>query len=204
MPTRPEGVYQDSSGWYFKVTVGRDALTGRREQITRRGFRTVSEAGRARREVLGRKDSGLVRPALKLLTVNELLDLYLDGLDADDSLGAKTRYDYRRNADAYVRPWLGARRVRDVTPEVILTWQRKLTSGGGTKNGKALAPNTIRLARAPLAGAFKLAVASGIVAMSPLGLAPRPKARRSIPKHWSPEQAREFLALMEGDRSFPV
>jgi len=204
MPTRPEGVYQDSSGWYFKVTVGRDALTGRREQITRRGFRTASEAGRARREVLGRKDSGLVRPALKLLTVNELLDLYLDGLDADDSLGAKTRYDYRRNADAYVRPWLGARRVRDVTPEVILTWQRKLTSGGGTKNGKALAPNTIRLARAPLAGAFKLAVASGIVAMSPLGLAPRPKARRSIPKHWSPEQAREFLALMEGDRSFPV
>jgi len=204
MPTRPEGVYQDSSGWYFKVTVGRDALTGRREQITRRGFRTASEAGRARREVLGRKDSGLVRPAPKLLTVNELLDLYLDGLDADDSLGAKTRYDYRRNADAYVRPWLGARRVRDVTPEVILTWQRKLTSGGGTKNGKALAPNTIRLARAPLAGAFKLAVASGIVAMSPLGLAPRPKARRSIPKHWSPEQAREFLALMEGDRSFPV
>ena len=205
MPTRPEGVYRDSGGgWYFKVTVGRDALTGRREQITRRGFRTASEAGRARREVLDRKDSGLVRPAPKLLTVNELLDLYLDGLDADDSLGAKTRYDYRRNADAYVRPWLGARKVRDITPEVILTWQRKLTSGGGTKNGKALAPNTIRLARAPLAGAFKLAVASGIVALSPLSLAPRPKARRSIPKHWSPEQAREFLALMEGDRTYPV
>jgi integrase len=108
------------------------------------------------------------------------------------------------NADAYVRPWLGTRRVRDVTAEVVLTWQRKLTGGGGTKNGKPLAPNTIRLARAPLAGAFKLAVASGIVALSLLSLAPRPKARRSIPKHWSPEQAREFLALMEGDRTYPV
>jgi integrase len=205
MPTRPEGVYQDShGGWYFKVSVGRDPLTGRREQITRRGFRTASEAGRARRDVLGRKDSGLVRPAPKLLTVNELLDLYLDGLDADRSLGAKTRFDYRVNADAYVRPWLGTRRVRDVTAEVVLTWQRKLVSGGGTKNGKPLAPNTIRLARAPLAGAFKLAVASGIVAVSPLSLAPRPKARRSIPKHWSPEQARKFLALMEGDRTYPV
>jgi hypothetical protein len=94
MPTRPEGVYQDShGGWYFKVTVGRDPLTGRREQITRRGFRTASEAGRARRDVLGRKDTGLVRPAPKLLTVNELLDLYLDGLDADGTLGAKTRFD---------------------------------------------------------------------------------------------------------------
>jgi integrase len=30
------------------------------------------------------------------------------------------------------------------------------------------------------------------------------RARRSIPKHWSPEQAREFLALMEGDRTYPV
>jgi len=33
---------------------------------------------------------------------------------------------------------------------------------------------------------------------------PRPKPRRSIPKHWSPEQARHFLALHEGDRLLPV
>ena len=205
MPARPEGVYQDSGGaWYFKVTVGRDPLTGRREQITRRGFRTATEAGRARREVLEKKDSGRIRPAPKLLTVDELLDLYLDGLDADGALGAKTRFDYRNHVDAYVRPWLGKRKVRDITPEVILTWQRKLTQGGGTKNGKALAPNTIRLARAPLSGAFKLAVSSGILAMSPLASVPRPKARRSIPKHWSPEQAREFLTLMEGDRTYAV
>ena len=76
--------------------------------------------------------------------------------------------------------------------------------GRGSKIGKPLAPNTIRLARAPLAGAFKLAVSSGIVAVSPLTLAPRRKARRSIPRHWSPEQAREFLPLMEGDRTYPV
>lgn len=35
MPARPEGGYSDKQGpWYFKVTVGRDPLTGRREQIT--------------------------------------------------------------------------------------------------------------------------------------------------------------------------
>jgi integrase len=205
VPSRPEGVYQDSrGGWYFKVTVGRDPLTGRREQVTRRGFATATAAGRARRDVLAKCDSGQLRPAPKLLTVDELLDLYLDGLDADGSLGAKTRFDYRHYAAKYVRPWLGARKVRDVTPEVILTWQRKLLKEGGTKNGKALAPNTIRLARAPLAGAFNLAVSTGIVASSPLSSAPRPKARRSIPRHWTPERAREFLALMEGDRTWPV
>ena len=91
-----------------------------------------------------------------------------------------------------------------MTPEVILTWQRQLTKAGGTKNAKPLAPNTIRLARAPLAGAFKLAVSTGIVAVSPLVNTPQPKARRSIPHHWTPEQARQFLALMEEDRTYPV
>ena len=40
--------------------------------------------------------------------------------------------------------------------------------------------------------------------MNPLSHTPQPKARRSVPRHWSPEQAREFLSLMEGDRTYPV
>ena len=42
MPVRPEGVYADGKGgWYFKATLGRDPLTGRRSQVTKRGFRTA-------------------------------------------------------------------------------------------------------------------------------------------------------------------
>jgi integrase len=205
MPARPEGVYADSRGqWYFKVTLGRDALTGRREQITRRGFATATEAAKARRELIGKIDTGAVKPSGGAMTLNELLDLYLDGIDADHRLSPKTCHDYRVYAETYIRRFIGARRVRDVTPEVILTWQRKLLAVGGSKDGRPLAPNTIRLARAPLAGAFKLATSSGIVAVNPLTNIPRPQARRSIPRHWSPEQAREFLSLMEGDRTYPV
>jgi integrase len=87
---------------------------------------------------------------------------------------------------------------------VVLAWQRKLTKEGGTKDGKPLAANTVRLARAPLAGAFKLAVGAGLVSVTPMTGAPRPLPKRSIPRHWSPEQAREFLALMEGDRTWPL
>lgn len=205
MPAKPAGVYADGQGgWYLKVTLGRDPLTGRREQITKRGFRTAGAAGAARRELLGQVDRGQLRPTPGATTLNQLMDLYLDGIDADGRLSAKTRFDYRHSTDDYIRPHLGTRRVRDVTAEVVLAWQRKLTQGGGTKAGRGLSPNTIRLARAPLAGAFKLAVAAGMVAVNPLIGAPRPRPRRSIPKHWSPEQAREFLALMEGDRTWPV
>ena len=205
MPARPEGVYQDArGGWYFKVTLGRNPLTGRRAQVTRRGFRTATEAGRARREVVGRVDAGLVRPSSTVITVNELLDLYLDGLDADERLSAKTRFDYRHYAQDYVRPLLGGKKVRDLTPEAVVAWQRALTKAGGTKNGKPLAPNTIRLARSPLSGALKLAVRMGVLAVNPVAAVARPRAPRSIPKHWTPEQAREFLELMQGDRTYPV
>lgn len=205
MPKRPQGVYQDArGGWYLKVTLGSDPLTGKRVQITKRGYRTAAEAGRDRRELLGKVDTGLVRASSKVLTVNELLDLYLDGIDADGRLSMKTRFDYRNQAEKYVRPLLGTRKVRDITPEIVLAWQRQLMKGGGVKNGKALAPNTVRLARAPLAGAMKLALATGVIAVNPIVAAPRPRASRSVPRHWTPEQAREFLGLMEGDRTYPV
>jgi integrase len=62
----------------------------------------------------------------------------------------------------------------------------------------------VRLARPPLSGAFKLAVSTGMIVSNPMVRAPRPKAKRSIPRHLTPEQAREFLALMEGDRTWPL
>ncbi len=150
------------------------------------------------------------------MTVNELLDLYLDGLDADGHLSAKTRFDYRHYADDYVRPYLGNKRVRDVTPEVILAWQRKLTKEGGTKRkieerrqapaGQSLSPNTIRLARSPLSGAFKLAMTtaawSPTIPTDPGPAARAPSARSRSTGH--PSRPASSSALMEGDRTWPL
>ena len=73
MPVRPEGVYQDGrGGWYFKVTVGRDPLTGKRDQITKRGFRTAAEAGRERRCVVAKIDRRQLAPSSAGLTLKEL------------------------------------------------------------------------------------------------------------------------------------
>jgi site-specific recombinase XerC len=138
------------------------------------------------------------------MTVGQLLDEYLDGIDTDGRLSPKTRHDYRRNADAYVRPWLGEHRVRALTPEAILAWQRQLSEGTGTRRGRPLAPNTVRLARASLAGAVRLAVESGVLRTNPLASVQQPKARRSTPRHWLPKQAREFLASQAGHRLYPL
>ena len=58
-----------------------------------------------------------------------MLDLYLDGLDADEQLSAKTRFDNRHYSDDYVRPLLGPKKVLDLTPEAVVAWQRALTKG---------------------------------------------------------------------------
>ncbi len=36
MPAKPDGARR---AWYFKVTLGRDPLSGKRVQITKRGYR---------------------------------------------------------------------------------------------------------------------------------------------------------------------
>jgi len=137
MPARPEGVYADGKGgWYFKATLGRDPLTGKRSQVTKRGFRTAAEAAHARKELLG-GDRRVPRPSAVGMTLNELLDLYLDGLDADERLSVKTRFDYRKNAESYVRPLLGTRRLRDITPETILEWQPPAGQGRRCQEGQA-------------------------------------------------------------------
>ncbi len=201
-----DGVYQDRKGrWYFKVWLGRDPLSGRQAQVTKRGFPSAAAAAQARREYLDDIDRGRRTPtAPASLTVDDLLDVYLDGIDADGRLAVKTRFDYRVNADVYVRPWLGTKRVRELTPEAILAWQRPLTKAGGAKDGKALSANTVRLARAPLAGALKLAVSQGVLRSSPMASVSRPVTGRKIPRHWSPEQARAFLRSQEGDRLYPL
>jgi len=201
-----EGVYRGRGDtWYFKATIGRDPLTGRRVQVTKRGFSTATEAAHARRGLLEATGGGApLRLAPGPITVNGLLDLYLDGIDADGRLAPKTRFDYRRNADAYVRPWLGHRRVMELGPEVILAWQRELTKAGAVKSGRPLAANSVRLARASLAGAVKLAVERALLRVNPLPSVPRPKPDRKVPRHWTPEQARAFFRSQEDDRLYAL
>lgn len=200
-----QGVYQDAKGsWYFKTRTTKDQQTGKWRQVTRRGFPTAASASRARETLINEAAEVSKTRAPLDLTVADLVDQYLDDAEAADRLSPKTLFDYRHYLEDYVRPWIGECLVTELDAEAVASWQRSLASEGGTKSGRGLAPNTIRLARAPVNGAFKQAVATGIVAHNPLTSIPKPRARKKIPQHWTPEQARHFLALHEGDRLFPV
>jgi integrase len=197
-----EGVYRDAGGWYFKVRVSQDPLTKKWRQVTRRGFDSALEAGQARREFLDA--DAPVQVAVGAMSVAELVRLYLSDAESSAALSAKTLFDYRHYFDDYIEPYVGGRTVRDVTPEMIARWQQRLAETGAKRSGKPLSANSIRLARAPLAGAFKYAVRLGHVRRSPMDNVPRPKQRRTIARHWSPEEAREFLMWQDEDRLYPL
>ena len=137
-----QGVYRAGNGsWYFRATLGRDPLSGKARPGHQAGFATATDAARARRELLEQADGGGGAPRASLsMTVGQLLDEYLDGIDTDGRLSPKTRHDYRRNADAYVQPWPGEHRVRALTPGGDLAWQRQVSEGTGTRRGRPLAP----------------------------------------------------------------
>ena len=198
------GVYKGARGtWYFKASTHKDPLTGKWSQVTRRGFATAAEAAAAREDLL-REVEAQPKVTVSGLTVRQLVEQYLDECEATERLGAKSLFDYRHYLDDYIDPWIGSLLVRELTADVVASWQHKLATEGGKKTGRGLSPNTIRLARAPLNGALKQAGAMGVLPANPLASVPRPKPRRSIPKHWSPDEARQFLALHEGDRLWPT
>ncbi len=198
------GVYRDGKGgWYFKVRTSKDVTTGKWKQVTRRGFKTASEAGRERQLVLDELEAAPAKPQTTL-SVTELVSHYLDDAAATGKFSAKTLFDYRHYLVDYIDPWIGDLPIGDLDARTVVEWQRNLATSGRVKSGKGLAPNTIRLARSPLNGAVKQAVTMGILPINPLLSVPRPTPKRSIPRHWSPEQAREFIALHEGDRLLPL
>ena len=198
------GVYKAANGtWYFKARTPVDPETGKRKQVTRRGFHTAAEARRARRQFLDDKSTRR-RASAETPTVAELIDAYLAEAESMHRLAPKTLFDYRNYADSYIVPHLGHMKLVEVTPSVISTWQVTLSKFGSVKKGGPLAPGTIRLARATLNGATKYAIGNDLLDSNPLSSVPAPRQRKKIPAHWTPDEARSFLAALEGDRLLPL
>ena len=203
------GAHTGSSGqWYFKARTGKDPLTGKWTQVTRRGFASAGEAQRARRQLLDESERAAASPSSPevdpAITIRALVTAYLDEAHALGRLSAKTHFDYQTYAESYIYPYLGDRLANEVSPSLVTHWQVKLAECGARKTGRGLSANTIRLARAPLNAAFKYGLRNGIVSSNPVADSPPPPKAKSIPAHWTPEQANHFLATHEGDRLWPL
>ena len=211
MPRKGSGVYKAKNGtWFFKawILVPDGDGEGEWKATTRRGFHTSTEARRARRQFIeqaeAKREAYSQPTSRKQVTVAELIDRYLAEAASMGRLSAKTLFDYRNYSDSYIVPHLGSSLVDELTRNDIAAWQLRLSERGSVKSGGPLSANTIRLARAPINGALKYAIRQDLIEANPMAGVSPPRKTRKIPAHWTPEQARHFLAMHEGDRLYPV
>ena len=115
-------------------------------------------------------------------------------------LATTTAALYRTVLTAYMIPRIGGMNLDAVTPGDLTALYRDLLEAGG-RNGKPLAPKTVRHAHTTMRKALSDAVEARHIAFNPAASAKSPKVSRGAdPTVWTAEQLGRFLAFTEGAR----
>jgi integrase len=165
--------------------------------------RNVTEAKRQVREILGKVETGEIRPADRSVTLRELVDAYLaHERGAAGTLADRTVDLYQQRLEDHTLRLLGGRtRVADLT--VVHIRRNLIDRMKHEKKGSS----TIRGTVAALSGALRFAVRNGTITRSPtrdLERGDLPSAKRqSEPRYLTIEQVEALLSKMT-DESRPV
>ena len=156
-----------------RLTVGY-SVNGRQKRKKVRG-RTKSEVRRKIDDLRQRLDEGSYVDSS--MTLNTFVEQWKGSTLALEDIRSNTRDDYIWQADHYVLPYLGRRRLIELTPQVIEEWQADLLANGG-RDQQGLSPATVRFARATLTKALGTATAHGHLHRNPVPLAKGPRRAR--------------------------
>ena len=184
-------VYQRSQDgrWLGVATIGYDAngkpirksVSGTSRQAV------VQKLKKLQRQV----DEGLPAPDTAITVEQLLIRWYEDVLRHQVSITASD--NYRSVAKNHIVPTLGRRKLAELTPaEVDRLLSKKLDSG--------LSTSSVRRIRSVLAQAIDQGVRWGMVNRNVATLARAPRMVRQEGRTLTPEQARSFLAVLDGHR----
>lgn len=176
--------------WLVRVFMGRDA-NGKQVFHNRTVHGTKKDAQAYLNAVLRERDLGtFVDPAP--ITLGAYLDRWLNEA-AKPKVRERTHADYASLLARYVRPVLGGRRLRDLTPLDVQALYTSMLERG-------LSPRTVRYTHAVLSSALKQAVRWGMLARNVAELVDLPRQERREMRALSPEEAGRFLDAAKGDR----
>src|SRR6266511_488098 len=191
---------QTSQGprYYPVIELPHDPATGKRRQRWHPAHTSRRAADRELVRLLGQLDRGAyVEPSR--LTVRAYLEVWLAGMAGKvepNTLEVWTVY-----ARAHVDPAIGHVLVQQLTATHLAAFYAGLADHG-RRDGKGLAPKTVKNVHGLLHRALEDAVEQDLVARNVAGLkAARPaKVPRVERRVWAPEELRRFLAALAADR----
>ncbi|MBK7929297.1 MAG: site-specific integrase [Bryobacterales bacterium] len=153
-------------------------------------------------EVASRKlrlDRAGGRRLLSDFLVSEFLPFYRNEVEP------QTWCDYRHHIEARIAPGLGAIRLEDLTARHVDQWTLSLRETTSKRTGRPLSDRTIDYSLAILRRALQFAVDWRYVSVNPASSRVRAARRRkrvriSTLRFLSPDQAKQFLDAVRGDR----
>jgi integrase len=186
--------------WVFVVDAGRDPATGKRRQVKRGGFATKTEAEQA---LAGYVDGAAKGTATHdgRETVAHYVDRWLAGKIAA-GLRPTTARSYRQHLDHYVKPTIGAVRLRDVRPGHVEDVLRAVTAPRAGRRSAGAA--SARRAHATLRSAFATAKRRRLIPYNPAADIDLPKAPRPKVQPWEPGELGAFLDSVASDLLGPL
>jgi integrase len=186
--------------YYPVVELPRDPVTGKRRQRWHPGKTSKNAANAELTRILGALDSGgYVEPSEQ--TVRDfLLDEFLPGMRG--KLEPNTYDVWADYIRGYILPGIGEIRLQDLGPGHLRRLYTDLADHGRRRDGKGLAPATVRYTHTIVHRALADAVELGYVVRNVAGLkAARPPAVPKVERRvWAPEQLRKFLTAMAAHR----
>ena len=181
--------------WSYRIDTDADDL-GRRRQREVGGFRTKREAQAALNDALSGSQRGTyVAPSRT--TVRQFLDEWHEGSKTELGVTAWTNYGQiiRRN----IQPYLGSKRLTDLSPLDVKRWHGKLLENG-RKDGGPLAVASVKLAHRILHRALADAVRWNLIAINPATGVRAPKGESKEMNVWTAVEASRFLDAVTDDR----
>lgn len=139
-----------------------------------------------------------VRPQGKDGSVQEYLESWLEGKRA---LRPTTRTEYARHIDSHFIPTIGSIPLGRLTPMDVDDLFVNLATGEG---GQGMSPATLHRVHATLHSALATAVRRGLIRRNPASTVELPEPTRFRARTWTPAQAAQFLASIEGDEHYLV
>jgi integrase len=185
-------------GWFFSAP---DPATGKRRFYSKNGFPTKKAAQEALSAELARFHKGAFLEPSKLTVQAFLLDQWLPAIEG--RLRRSTRANYETNLQVHVIPALGALKLQRLTAPRIATFYSELLTSG-RRDGKGLAPKTVRNIHALLHRALRDATRWGYVPHNRADDVDPPRGVSPQRQVWTPEQLRAFLAHVRDDRLYAL
>jgi integrase len=173
--------------WYcqFRYT----DYQGKTHSTTKRGFRTKKEAVQYETDFKNRAKNA------QDLTVAALCDAYL----ADKKINTKrsTYVNLASTVNTHIRPTLGPRIVNTLTNADVRDWQNDIIQKGHKRNGKPLAPGTIKKISKQMSSLFNYAVKYYGLRLNPIKVIGNVGKFTARQEFWSVDEFQKVMACVK-------